>query len=181
MAYSKTTWSDNTTPAINQSNLNKIEAGILALHALEANTASAVTSNGNRITAADNSLNASKSNSESAVTISGKATDNAEAANPISQEANTTSSTANSYSNMATIIVKMENMFQFPDELRTICETRLCKEVDITGVSDDYLKYADSCLFLERPVTITEDVTIIEEDEPIDYWTGDEPVDGTGN
>lgn len=163
MAYSKTTWRDNTTPAINQSNLNKIETGILALHALEADTAGAVTSNGNRITAVDNSLNTSKSNSESAVTNSGKATDNAEAANPISQEANTTSANANNTSYSANKIVTTEKMRQFPDELRTLCETRLCKEVDITDASY-YLKYANSCLFLEYHDV---DPTIIEEDEPV--------------
>ena len=160
MAYSKTTWRDNNTPAIDQSNLGKIETGILALHALEADTASAVTSNGNRITAVDNSLNTSKSNSESAVTISGRATGNANTANQTSQEANTTSSNANNTSNAANNIITTERMYQFPKELITLCETKLCKEVDITGVSD-YLKYTNSCLFLERPVTIT------EEDEPV--------------
>ena len=165
MAYSKTTWRDNNTPAIDQSNLGKIETGIFALHALEGNTASAVTSNGNRITAVDNSLNASKSNSESAVTISGRATVTANTANQTSQDANLVSALSNNTSNAANNIIETERMYEFPDELRTLCETRLCKKVDLYADEEGWkcAEYSGGILALDH----TGDEVIIEEDEPV--------------
>jgi hypothetical protein len=56
MSYTKTTWKDNTSPAINQDNLNKIENGIYNLH----NTATYVE---NQVDGLVNKVNNNDSNS----------------------------------------------------------------------------------------------------------------------
>lgn len=62
MAYTKTVWVNDSVPAINQTNLNKIEQGIYEAHENEGDLSNLTTPNKNNLVGAINSIVESGSN-----------------------------------------------------------------------------------------------------------------------
>ena len=166
MTYSKTTWANNTTPAINQSNLNNIETGLYNLYLLESEIEAEIAicnaASGNANSNSSDVDDIAESVNDLHAAIISDSTD----ANMFSELANTDSTSANSTSSMANSIIDTNTIYGLPDELIDLCESRLCKVVD----TEDFIcKYSAGILMIVEDI---DNVIIIEEPEEPDPLLG---------
>lgn len=166
MAYSRTTWANNTTPAINESHLNNIETGLYNLHLLEseieADIAICNAASGNSISNSSDVDDRAEAVNDLNVAITSDSTD----ANMFSELANADSTSANATSSMANSIIDTNTIYGLPDELIDVCESRLCKVVD----TDEFIcKYSAGILMVAEGADY---VVIIEEPEEPDPLLG---------